>query len=161
VSFDTGVFDPQVFGANMDSCLFDPEVFDSAVFDVCVEAEPEPEPAGTPSGGRVRKVRYACEIDGRWLSFDSMEDLEAYLEALQEEKLEKVQERAEKAVQRILRAGKAKTPPPLIRVAKAPVEVREYIDELNQKIELIYRLKIQEELMARADEEDVELLAVL
>jgi hypothetical protein len=112
-------------------------------------------------GGRPKGIRYVCEIDGKWLSFNFLEDVEEYLESLQEEKLEKVQERAEKAVQRILKVGKAKTPPPLIRVAKAPVEVREYVDELNQKIELIYRLKIQEELMARADEEDVELLALL
>lgn len=109
-----------------------------------------------PKGGKVRAVRVACKIEGEWWSFASLDDLHEYLAELEEKKLEEVDELVERAVQRILKVGKAKTPPPVIKVSKAPAEVREYVDELNQRIELIYRLKIQEELAARAEEDDLE-----
>lgn len=133
--------------------MFDPALFDGAFFDVQALS------SASPRGGRVRKeVRYAAQIEGQWLSFASMEDLQEYLDGIQVEKLEVAEKRAEKAVQRILKVGESKTKPPQIKLAKASVEVREYVDQLNEQIERIYRKKITEALAAQADEEDIEIL---
>lgn len=76
MSFDPGVYDPEVFGAqSSESCLFDGAVFDSDVFDVCVDAEPPAdEEQQQPSIRPVRRLprgrpRYWWEKEERAETF--------------------------------------------------------------------------------------------
>jgi hypothetical protein len=124
-----------------------------------VEPTPEPSPTGQVGGGRVRKLRFAIQIQGEWLSFNSLDELQDYLDALKARELEAVEEKVEQAVQRVIRTGKApKKAVPKIKVGKAPVEARELVEELNAEIARVYWRKLAEELAAQADEDDIEIL---
>lgn len=129
-------------------------------FDGFSGVEPEPQPAVQSSGGRVKKraERYALKVDDKWLIFSSWDELEEYLESLKQEELEEAAEKVEKAVNRILRTGKAPKKAPRIVIQSAPREVREQVDLLNAEIERVFWMKVHEELSARADEEDIEIL---
>lgn len=122
--------------------------------------EPEPQPDVQSSGGRVKKraERYALKVDDKWLIFSSWDELEEYLESLKQEELEESAEKVEKAVNRILRTGKAPKKAPRIVIQSASKEVREQVDLLNAEIERVFWMKVHEELSARADEEDIEIL---
>lgn len=67
MSFDEGVFDPQIFGANtVESCLFDGAIFDSAVFDTCeVEGSgiPRIEHHGASGSPRLRRRKVRRHSD--------------------------------------------------------------------------------------------------
>lgn len=123
-------------------------------------AAPEPQPVVQSSGGRVKKraERYALKVDDKWLIFSSWDELEEYLESLKQEELEESAEKVEKAVNRILRTGKAPKKAPRIVIQSASKEVREQVDLLNAEIERVFWMKVHEELSARADEEDIEIL---
>lgn len=116
----------------------------------------------SPKGGRVRhkETRYALRVEDEWLSFASLEDLYEYLNEVVDRKEEQAEEKAQKVAGKILRLGKApkKAQAPRIQVAKAPAEVVDYVAKLNQRIERIYKEAIQAELMALADEDDIEIL---
>lgn len=111
-------------------------------------------------GGRVRKrQRYAFQLEGEWLAFSSIEELYEYLDSLKEKELENVEEKVEKVVQRVIRTGKSAPKPDLIKVSKTQdTEVREAISAINAELERTYWRRVAEELAARADDAEIELL---
>lgn len=107
-------------------------------------------------GGLTRKQRrqhgpLAVSINGKYQLFRDWDAVYAFLDSLTEREEKKAEA---KAVQAIKRTGKAKKPP-VVTVQQAPEEVRDYISDLNAKIERTFWRKVAEELAAR-EEDDLE-----
>jgi hypothetical protein len=118
-----------------------------------------PLPLVSASGGRVRKARFACEVDGEWLFFDSLDELYDHLDELKEKELEVVEKKVEKVIQKVVRTGKAPSKAaPKIQAKGIPQEAREYVDEINAEISKVYWTKVAVHLAERADEDDIEIL---
>jgi hypothetical protein len=157
VSFDEGVFDPQVFGAQfVESCLFDPAVFDAAVFDVCLDGEPEPEPEVlTPvvSGGVRRSF---VHVDGRLRAVSGYQEAEKLLRSLKKE--EKLQEQDQRKLK--IHIKSVATAPITGRLyAKAQERVQVIEARMDDRLEKMAALaEAIERAMDQQDEEEILLL---
>lgn len=116
----------------------------------------------TPAG-RKRRQYYAINLKGENHVFTTIDALIAFV-SRQEVAVERLaRTRAKKDAQRILQVGsRAQAQPPRIAMRSSVPEIRDYISELQRRIDKLYQNALLSELGAQAqEEEDIEIIASL
>lgn len=113
-----------------------------------------------PAGRRRRPpVIYRLRVGNRKLAFDDVDTLIAFLNEEQRRQEARAEARAVRDARRIERIGaaEARPRPPLVRITTQQPEIRDYVRQLQERIDRIYWDALSKE--AIEEEEEIVILA--